>query len=95
MDNMTTQEFASKFVHDKSFKDEVLFKAYDYDIPEGAENGIGLWCAAGASKMGYDFDPDELDAAIKAEADTLGAFKKFGFIGGIINSARKKQKSRK
>ena len=89
MADLTMEEFAHKVVSDKKFKNEVLGMASDFVMPGEGANGIGMWFAAGAEKMGYDFDADELDAAIKAEVETLGGFKKATFIAGIINSARK------
>ena len=95
MADMTMEEFAKKAVTDKAFRKEILANTSDVEMPKEGENGIGVWFAAGAKKMGYDFDVDELDAAIKAEVEKLGGIKKMTFLAGIINAARKNEKAKR
>ena len=102
MEEMTLQEFVEKIMQDKAFRREVLDHSVGYamsDDPKGPEGGddneieIGMWIGAGAKEMGYDFDADELTAEIKKQLDAMSGFKKFGFIGSIINAARKAKKA--
>lgn len=52
---------------------------------------LGAWMAAGAKKMGYTFDVDELDAALKAELKSLGRVRRIAFLGGVLNAGLKTQ----
>ena len=95
MANMTEREFAAKVVADKVFRSEVVANACGVELPDDVENGMGMFLETGASKMGYSLDVDALDAAIKGELDKLGFFKKMGFVGSLINAARKAAKQGK
>ena len=89
MEQMTVQEFAQKIVHEKEFRREAVDLCYNFEPPKDSEDGLALMLNDAAQKMGLEFDVDELKIALDEQIKTLGFFKKFTFVGSMINMARK------
>ncbi len=93
MDAMTEKEFVAKILADKKFRREVVDQCYDFDMPEGTEEGMSVWLNEGAKGLGLEFDVDELDKEFTEQIGTLSGFKKIGLMGSLINMTRKAKKA--
>ena len=86
MSDMTVEEFAAKAIEDRDFMRQVAKNSTEVDLQ--ADNGLVTAFHTAATKMGHEYDFNELGMAVTAKIKSLGVFGVIKFVRAF-NKAHK------